>query len=908
MATKTANMSNGIQAKPSPVRTPPTSIKPARSKGPANGNILSFFKKTASRSEISDGNDESLFLQDESASIISDPVVAVEGQQTAIRDPSLAEALKESTNYQHNDNLSRFNESSNPVKRRKMSWPSRENDLGLLAARDVVDDNSKRLEPSNSYPRKEQEGLEPLTALVEAKQELEQTQKEKAGPFIDGSDSEDESPPMVQTNVPADAPTTSSDVSGKEEEAGKERLHQDQNGKTPGKTVVSNLKREATSCIEGDGFADFEGMEDFDDEYEEGEEFVERRWQQNQSTLEEDEGVDYDENEDATEMVDIKAEPPDHNDFSEPDAAAAIPSCPMCNSSLAGISEQDASIHVNACIDGNPTPLPSTAVVQVKNEPSVGDNGRIEEPSPGPRLRRPLRPAKPGQGSPFVLQPAKGSSAFSHLMSGHAEDAAWATAAAAEHSARGKPAYQRTCPFYKILPGFFTCVDAFRYGAVQGCNAYFLSHFHSDHYVGLTSSWTHGPIYCSRPTANLVRQQLRVDPRYVVDLQFEKRVEVPGTQGVFVTMIPANHCPGSSLYLFEKTTSNPSSRSPKTQRVLHCGDFRACPAHIEHPLLKPEVCNAITGKTENQKIDVCYLDTTYLSPKYAFPSQEDVIQACGDMCISLNKSHTDKADGYEKMKQDRAGGAMNKFVQREDQSTGPDEKIPTDSKKRGALLVIVGTYSIGKERICLGIARALNTLIFAPPSKRRICAALEDSELNRRLTDDPRAAQVHMTPLFEIKAETLADYLQAYQDRFSRCVGFRPSGWNYRPPAGRFVESPSIQAVLHSESWKSVFTMRDLMPARGSTSKAACYGVPYSEHSSFRELTMFCCGLNIDKVIPTVNVGSAKSRERMKVWCDRWATDRKKNGIFRISKDVDDGEGGGKWYPGEGTWQLRTNL
>ena len=178
-------------------------------------------------------------------------------------------------------------------------------------------------------------------------------------------------------------------------------------------------------------------------------------------------------------------------------------------------------------------------------------------------------------------------------MSGHAEDAAWATAAATESASRGKAAYQRTCPFYKIMPGFFICVDAFRYGAVQGCNAYFLSHFHSDHYISLTSSWCHGPIYCSHVTANLVRRQLRVDPKWVVDLDFDKKIEVPGTQGVEVTMIPANHCPGSSLYLFEKVIGK--GKNPKVQRVLHCGDFRACPAHVQHPKLRPDIVDTITG-------------------------------------------------------------------------------------------------------------------------------------------------------------------------------------------------------------------------------------------------------------------------------------------------------------------------
>jgi len=73
-------------------------------------------------------------------------------------------------------------------------------------------------------------------------------------------------------------------------------------------------------------------------------------------------------------------------------------------------------------------------------------------------------------------------------------------------------------------------------------------------------------------------------------------------------------------------------------------------------------------------------------------------------------------------------------------------KTPFASEKpQGRLLVVVGTYSIGKERIVMGIAKALGTKIYAPVGKRRICACLEDQELMDLITDDPKQGQVHMT-------------------------------------------------------------------------------------------------------------------------------------------------------------------
>jgi len=470
----------------------------------------------------------------------------------------------------------------------------------------------------------------------------------------------------------------------------------------------------------------------------------------------------------------------------QPPDEEMTPMCPICDASLTGITPDQASRHVNGCLDGNPVPLPTP----VRIEPA---EVRFMPPEAKNRFARKAAIARPGQANPFDLGSSTSapSSAFSKLMSGHAEDAAWASAAASEQASRGKPAYQRTCPFYKIMPGFYICVDAFRYGAVEGCNAYFLSHFHSDHYVGLTASWCHGPIYCSKVTANLVRQQLKLDPKYVVPLEFEERIDVPGTRGVAVTMIPANHCPGSSLFLFEKVVGK--GANPKVQRVLHCGDFRACPAHVSHPLLMPDIVCSITGKTKQQKIDVCYLDTTYLNPRYAFPSQEELIRACADMCVSLKKERAEESDAWEVVKRERAGTGMAKFVnlaiKPEDDSIAMSLSSSKSAKPRGRLLVVCGTYSIGKERICLGIARALDCKIYAPPGKMRICAALEDEELMDRMTDDPKEAQIHMQMLMEIRAETLQEYLNSYKPILSRIVGFRPSGWNYRPPNSRYVSS-----------------------------------------------------------------------------------------------------------------------
>lgn len=889
------------------VRKPSLATSNPKTRPLPNQSILNFFAKS-DRSEATTStraDERDLFFQD--------PTTHSRVSSERDRSPTPVLDCDSDQITEADGHELRYNEVSSSIKRRRISsQESTDTQEGFGALQTV--------EPAEEKHTATDPGL----ARVGSSKSHSPHRKSRRqrGPFVEESDSEDEkdlvgsADDLIDGNHHSDVgleghalprigatdPQSSSVTPGKAtgDELGiidisagfESKIAHQLDGAASPTTERPSLARESTSMGPLD---EFNGMEDFEDEFfEGGEEFMERKWLEEQRMLED--GLDEDDSKsESAEDDPITPKQSSEQDLLRVEAAT----CPICNESMEGTTAAEASAHVNSCLDGNPTHLPANT--KTSKRP---DTSEVSVAIRGAKRFQRAAIARPGQENPFShSKDASSSTAFSKLMSGHVEDAAWATAAANEVSSRGKPAYRRTCPFYKIMPGLYICVDAFRYGKVEGQNAYFLSHFHSDHYIGLTSSWSHGPIYCSKVTGNLVRQQLKVNAKWVVALEFEKKVEIPDTQGVSVTMIPANHCPGSSLFLFEKVVGK--GTNPKINRILHCGDFRACPAHINHPLLRPDVVDAISGKTKQQVIDTCYLDTTYLTPKYAFPSQEDVIGSCAEMCVSLSNDIPDLNDGWERAKLERAGTGMAKFLDKgaseeglllktaEESHVPKEESSPVKKEdnadivkpsRRGRLLVVIGTYSIGKERVCLGIAKALNSKIYAPAPKQRICAALEDPELSSRLTTNPLEAQVHMQMLMEIRAETLLDYLQGYPGHFSRVVGFRPTGWNYRPPTSRFTENPAVSTVLHSDGWKSRFSMKDLVPQRGSGREASCFAVPYSEHSSFRELTMFCCGLRIGRVIPTVNVGSAKSREKMKGWIEKWELEKKKSGLFRVEE------------------------
>lgn len=67
-----------------------------------------------------------------------------------------------------------------------------------------------------------------------------------------------------------------------------------------------------------------------------------------------------------------------------------------------------------------------------------------------------------------------------------------------------------------------------------------------------------------------------------------------------------------------------------------------------------------------------------------------------------------------------------------------------------------------------------------------------------------------------------------------------------------------------------------------SSTTVKIYGVPYSEHSSFRELAAFIASVDIQRIIPTVNMGNETSRERMAKFYNQWQEEKKAKGEIQV--------------------------
>ncbi|OUM54138.1 hypothetical protein BVG19_g3489 [[Candida] boidinii] len=448
---------------------------------------------------------------------------------------------------------------------------------------------------------------------------------------------------------------------------------------------------------------------------------------------------------------------------------------------------------------------------------------------------------------------------------------------------------RKPIPDYKILSfenNFKIAVDAFNYEPDSSINYYVLTHFHSDHYMGITRGWTYRNnidsnsnndddadiedadnddskfkeinedeiipntfIICSKVTKNLLIYKFKISSKFIISMDIETELNLPLNSNdedriVKIKSFDANHCPGSLIFNFES----------KFYKYLHCGDFR-----VNKPMIL---------KLKDFKYNKIYLDTTYLSSLYNFPKQHDVIDSITDFCFKFNNTNEIKSNQKKVFE-------FFKFNNKDN-----------DSNKKFKTLIVIGTYSIGKERIAISIAKKLNSKIYCNFTKRETIKLLEWNELIELISDDPFNSQIHLVPMRDIRnLNSVKDYFRNFSKKFNNIIAITPTGWTFNSPYAKKAEDDDISDNNshhhhhhnHDQHEKIIIdllnnksTQFTIDSIESNFKKDSIYNlikIPYSEHSSFRELTFFSIFLNYNEVIPTVNLNEIN---KLLVWTKLW--------------------------------------
>ncbi|KAK7257493.1 hypothetical protein RIF29_31512 [Crotalaria pallida] len=315
----------------------------------------------------------------------------------------------------------------------------------------------------------------------------------------------------------------------------------------------------------------------------------------------------------------------------------------------------------------------------------------------------------------------------------------------------------------------------------KGSSAYFLTHLHSDHTIGLSSSWSYAPLFCSRLTAKLLPFKF---PDF--DLSLVRILDTgswhtlspspafPATLHVFA--IDACHCPGSIMLVF---------RGEFGCR-LYTGDFRWEPSCEKARKAREMLVDVV----KDDVVDVVYLDNTYSNPIYDFPSR----QLAANRIIDIISSH-------------------------------PDHDI------------IIGINTLGKEDLLLQIARALKIKIWVWPERLQTMHLLGFHDI---FTTNTTLTRVRAVPQYSFSIDTLEAL-----NTMRPTIGIMPSALPWVKKSlqkgellsGSFLTSRFKRGRMSENGVQIDKQIGNTGPL--DKFHEYIYSVPYSDHSNFAEIEDF---------------------------------------------------------------------
>ena len=270
------------------------------------------------------------------------------------------------------------------------------------------------------------------------------------------------------------------------------------------------------------------------------------------------------------------------------------------------------------------------------------------------------------------------------------------------------------------------------------CRHFFLTHFHSDHYTGLSHRFN-DILYCTEITARLVHRELRVRTECIRILSVGNPIFISDLNVTFV-LLDANHCPGSVVLLFY---GNPC------EVFLHTGDFRASPELID------DINEELNKIGPNAVLKKVWLDTTYALPegKWRLPSQRSVLDMLTRIALYENQ------------------------------------------KWQGSCRFVIGGYTVGKERAVLAISQALGVGFAAGDARRR--RVLMDCGYPGVHVADERSRVVFVGMQEVTDVGVLSKWVSP---QFERLIAIHPTGWDLRkgqtPPTPGKSGAPLTPAPL----------------------------------------------------------------------------------------------------------------
>ncbi|KAL5635831.1 hypothetical protein ACGC1H_004581 [Rhizoctonia solani] len=178
-----------------------------------------------------------------------------------------------------------------------------------------------------------------------------------------------------------------------------------------------------------------------------------------------------------------------------------------------------------------------------------------------------------------------------------------------------------------------------------------LSHIHSDHTQGLNTPSFSSQVVCSKDSKSMLLLLESVDNRINFDngvisqrkrtfaalqrggrhhrdlllalpLNTPTKLDIGPNETAMVTLLDANHCPGSVMFLIEG----------KRGAILHTGDVRAEPAMVSRLVQNAYIAPYLfTNGKQKKQLEAVYLDTASFIGTQVVPSKASAVQGLLEM-------------------------------------------------------------------------------------------------------------------------------------------------------------------------------------------------------------------------------------------------------------------------------------